>query len=84
VAPGIAEVSQLMAERFKTQAEAAESELQRSRASANGAGAKGPGAGWEDRPTAFRSAHTNAERDDIAIAASGATSSARSQCATRR
>ena len=34
VAPGLAEVSQLMAERFKTQAEAAELELQRSRASA--------------------------------------------------
>jgi len=34
VAPGLAEVSRLMAERFKTQAEAAELELQRSRASA--------------------------------------------------
>jgi len=34
VAPGLAEVSGLMAERFKTQAEAAELELQRSRASA--------------------------------------------------
>jgi serine/threonine protein kinase len=34
VAPGAAEVSRLMAERFKTQAEAAELELQRSRASA--------------------------------------------------
>jgi len=34
VAPGLAEVSRLMAERFKTQAEAAEQELQRSRASA--------------------------------------------------
>jgi serine/threonine protein kinase len=32
VAPGLAEVSRLMAERFKTQAEAAELELQRSRA----------------------------------------------------
>ena len=34
VAPGLVEVSQLMAERFKTQAEAAELELQRSRAAA--------------------------------------------------
>ena len=34
VAPGLAEVSQLMAERFKSQAEAAELELQRSRAAA--------------------------------------------------
>ena len=34
VAPGLAEVSSLMAERFKTQAEAAEQELKRSRASA--------------------------------------------------
>jgi serine/threonine protein kinase len=33
VAPGLVEVSQLMAERFKTQAEAAEQELRRSRAS---------------------------------------------------
>jgi serine/threonine protein kinase len=34
VAPGLAEVSQLMADRFKSQAEAAELELQRSRAAA--------------------------------------------------
>ncbi len=34
VAPGLAEVSRLMAERFKSQAEAAEQELQRSRAAA--------------------------------------------------
>jgi serine/threonine protein kinase len=33
-APGVAEVSRLLAERFKTQAEAAEQELQRSRAAA--------------------------------------------------
>jgi ketosteroid isomerase-like protein len=34
VAPGLVEVSQLMAERFKSQAQAAEAELQRSRAAA--------------------------------------------------
>ena len=34
IAPGVAEVSRLLAERFKTQAEAAEQELQRSRAAA--------------------------------------------------
>ena len=42
VAPGLAEVSQLMAARFKSQAEAAELELQRSRAAATGQRAAPP------------------------------------------
>jgi serine/threonine protein kinase len=42
VAPGLAEVSQLMAARFKAQAEAAELELQRSRAAATGQRAAAP------------------------------------------
>ena len=42
VAPGLAEVSQLMAARFKSQAEAAELELQRSRAAATGQRAAAP------------------------------------------
>jgi hypothetical protein len=42
VAPGLAEVSQLMAARFKSQADAAESELQRSRAAATGQRAPAP------------------------------------------
>ena len=44
VAPGLAEVSQLMADRFKSQAEAAELELQRSRAAR--AGATSRRTGW--------------------------------------
>jgi hypothetical protein len=42
LAPGLAEVSRLMAERFKTQAEAAELELQRSRKAAPPQKAAGP------------------------------------------
>lgn len=42
VAPGLSEVSRLMAERFKTQAEAAELELQRSRASQSAQRAAAP------------------------------------------
>jgi serine/threonine protein kinase len=55
VAPGLAEVSQLMAARFKSHAEAAELELQRSRAAATGQRAAAPVAP-SSPPTSAKSA----------------------------
>ena len=78
VAPGLAEVSQLMAERFKTQAEAAELELQRSRASAPAQRAASPAS----EGGATKRANTNAERPGIAIAA-GASPCTFSKSGTR-
>jgi Tfp pilus assembly protein PilF len=81
VAPGLAEVSRLMAERFKTQAEAAELELQRSRASApaqRAAAPPGKAPATPPAPTPPR-ANNNHERPGIAIAASVASTFSKSE-----